>query len=147
MLDERIASVARAEITSALEAFKPEVAEAVKGAIQEVMVNVQKAGVTIPGITPNPAGGGVVPGSQVTPAGAQLLNWITNQGQQQNLIPMEVQQNLMSALLTRLTEPQGGDQFATYRAGQMDMLKFFQTATRKGMPGLQDLETTVEGVK
>lgn len=82
MLDARIAAVAKAEIESALEAFKPEVAAAVQGAMERVIATARTAGVNIPGVPAvNPTTGlpegGVVPGSPVTPMGAQLLGWIT----------------------------------------------------------------------
>jgi len=68
-------------INAALEAYKPEVAEAVKGAIEQVVKQAQAAGIQVPGVTDNPTGGGgVVPGSPVTPAGAELLKMIFGGG-------------------------------------------------------------------
>jgi len=65
-----------ARIEAALEAYLPQVQEAVTGAMKKV-VEAQAQG-ALPGAV---LGGGVIPGSPVTPAGAQLLNWITKQDQ------------------------------------------------------------------
>lgn len=70
-------------IQAALVAERPQIQAAVKGAIEQVIAQARAAGLPIPGVTVNPAvpEGGVVPGSPVTPAGAQLMNWMMGQGQ------------------------------------------------------------------
>lgn len=71
-----------ARIGAALEAFMPQVQAAVKGSIEQVIAQAKAAGVSIPGVTGNPTGppGGVVDGSPVTPAGAELIKAIFGGG-------------------------------------------------------------------
>lgn len=69
-----------ARIKAAIEAERPQIAAAVKGAIEQVVAQARTAGIPIPGVTDNPGEGGAVPGSPVTPAGAELLKYIIGGG-------------------------------------------------------------------
>lgn len=83
LMDERIATVAKAEIEIALEAFKPQIAEAVTGAIQKVVADAQKAGIPIPGAVNPTTGlpeGGLIPGSPITSEGAALIQLLLKGG-------------------------------------------------------------------
>ena len=60
-------------IEVAFEAERPRVIKAMEVAIENVVKKATAAGFTIPGVTGNPAEGGVVQGSPVTPAGAELI--------------------------------------------------------------------------
>jgi len=72
LLDKRM----DARIQAAIEAERPQIAAAVKGAIEGVLEKAKVAGISIPGVTGNPGEGGVVPGSPVTPTGAAFLQFL-----------------------------------------------------------------------
>ena len=76
LVDERI----DARINAALEAYLPQVQEAVAGAMNRIVTQAQAAnpGLSLGAIPPG--GGGVIPGSPVTPAGAELIRWMTRGG-------------------------------------------------------------------
>lgn len=76
LVDQRI----DARVQAAIEAERPQVAAAVKGAIEQVLATAQAQGFTVPGVTGNSADGGVVPGSPVTPTGAAFINFLMKQG-------------------------------------------------------------------
>ena len=138
LLDQRVVGIVKAEINTAIDKVKPEVVEAVKAAMSE-MLQVPRPGNPTPAPPPD---GGVIPGSPITQTGAEILKAILSQGQPTaQLIPPEIQAQLMTNLLTKMTEGGGGnnDKFETYRAGQMDMVKVIQAVTRKGMPNLENL--------
>lgn len=92
MLDERITNVTKVQIEAALEAFKPEVANAVKEAITQVVQQAQAAnpGLSI-GAIPPVKEGGAIPGSPVTSEGVELLRFIM-QGNQPSDMDAFIQQ-------------------------------------------------------
>lgn len=77
LLDKRIDD----RVSKALDDFKPELQEAVAGAIKKVVDQAAAAGIAVPGVT----GGGVVPGSPVTPTGAAFMQWLMGQGQKTDM--------------------------------------------------------------
>lgn len=87
-----------ARIQLAIEAERPQIAAAVKGAIEQVVAKARQAGIPIPGVTLNPAGeGGVIPGSPVTPQGAELLKMIFGAGGGQGTQMEELAKTLTQA--------------------------------------------------
>jgi len=98
LLDTRI----DARVQAALEAERPQIAAAVKGAIEQVLAQAKAAGIAVPGVPLAPGEGGVVPGSPVTPAGAQLISWMTKSDQSsdmENLAKMLTQARAISDVL------------------------------------------------
>jgi len=69
-----------ARIQLAIEAERPQIAAAVKGAIEQVIAQARQAGIPIPAVTGTPGEGGVIAGSPVTPAGAELIKQIFGGG-------------------------------------------------------------------
>ena len=98
LMDSRIDE----RVQAALEAERPQIAAAVKGAIEQVLAQAKAAGIAVLGVPLAPGEGGVVPGSQVTPAGAQLISWMTKSDQSsdmENLAKMLTQARAISDVL------------------------------------------------
>ncbi len=74
LLDERVEKIVATRIEAALTAYLPEVQQAVAGAMEKAVKQVQGA---LPGGLP---GAGVIPGSPVTSEGVALLNLLLRQG-------------------------------------------------------------------
>lgn len=67
-------------VQAALEAERPQIAAAVKGAIAQVIADARAQGLSVPGVPSGPGEGGAIPGSPVTPEGLAWINLLRGGG-------------------------------------------------------------------